>query len=402
MLLLYLSAYRLINIEVKVKTIKTSEVIIIKKIYSETIFLPAFHPKTCVSVFDITNSPTKGLLGDICGETVPPHGSCILLDKLPAKFIGVVSQKSHFTPPVSADETNIEAFMEDTYNLLNEMTTTDFSLGKYAAYCDKYGSLFPNNKSFTIISLFVAINNLKIILDILSSAIDIHEFCRNIASAMITEFEYTQQSVMRFAIFWRKSTTEKLNLSSGSYPFPGFLLVSYRNRTLNISSLLPRLIIHCNINDDALLNTGTENEKIDWIKQQIISNITNVIAESNPRPSVKIKNNKPTISMIINDRLMYFLFALLTKNEDFNICPHCKKLLTNGNLYCNRKHMESFQKSSPTGKMSSMVNKWLQRGHLTTIQCDELTNYGKKLLNEYPYEKVKKILQSKKEEYSKI
>lgn len=248
----------------------------------------------------------------------------------------------------------------------------------------------------------MAFNHLKVILNILKNpSFDIHGFCRKLSQAINNEHKLTSiQNIEFFVLYHTIEKDSQDDLNRGHYSFKEINIMSLRGSETKKFPLF-RLIIKGSLADTVLLNTGSFIQKSDWLKQQILTCLTETINNSSSNLSIHIENNIPKISMTINDRLVYFLFNILVNNDSFNICPYCGKLLTNGTRYCNRKHMESYKKSTPESKLSNMVSKWSQHGQITTEQYNLFVNKGKELLNKYPYEIVKKRMQSLKEKQGK-
>jgi hypothetical protein len=159
----------------------------------------------------------------------------------------------------------------------------------------------------------------------------------------------------------------------------------------------PIFQIMCHVSQIEIFESGTHKERLRLIKELLLKNLTNILRQDSPEYLISLANDTPTIFSFINNHLVCFLFNYLTNPNSYATCPYCKTLLTNGNKYCSRKHMESYIKNTPQGKLANMVNKWTQRGLITPTQYTKFVEEGNKLLEKYPYEKVKALMQAMKQ-----
>jgi hypothetical protein len=304
-------------------------------------------------------------------------------------------------------------YLDETYKLICYYGGTDcldidgvtMETETLAKYCAKYGAPFGNGKNkvriFDLVHLFF--DNMKMIVDVFrkdetnTEYIDV--ICNELINAINYEKSKGKDTDYRFIRIFSKTDSCKDFDSYVCEDRDGISTLAYdcTNNEYYSNITVPIAKIRCNSGDIPLLSAGTYNEKSHFIKNRIFENLSELIAKNPPQFKMVINNDVAEVEAYTDNHVICFLLAYLS-NDRFHICKQCGKLLTNGNKWCNPKHMDAYQKKTPVNRMKNMVGKW---DILSPVQRDELIKEGEKLLKQFTYEIVKKQLISMKKEILK-
>lgn len=358
------------------------------KYYSETQFIPTLKPCTKLYWYE-KPLPSNGLLGklDMTYNEILPNQSDNL-GNLPFDTTRLRWVEPENTPSLS--KILFEEFMKDTVYIIYTMSKR-FDVTKYATYCYKYGNLFVNS-NISIAELYLAFNNLCVMIDLLKDPdTDIDKFCRKLADAFDSECKPTNKKTITFHLLERSKQHVDIP-NSGYYHYESIGIIAQR-KSFNTSPRLFKLKLQVSIKDLILFREGTSLQKISWLKQQILNNLTSTINKTELSLSTHMENNIPITTITIKDRLMCFLFEMIIGDNIFNICPYCKNLVIGKKKYCDNKHKDLYRKSTDEGKLRDLMGKWLNRDKkINHHQRHKLMERGKELLTQHPYKTVINLL----------
>lgn len=402
----------------------------VTKIPSEISFVPKFQPGTMVFYYktdDKENIVSEEVISP--RENERRYMGQILGNKEDALEYGFALRRNsdghQAEKTVSAILT--EDFIKEFDDLINyykipnlfEKSDHCFDLGKFALFCQKYGSPFEieYNKYIPLFNLYWAFSALEIFL-LRDFEPKIHDICRVFSS--IIEREAKERQLTDFFIsFTPSQVADVLNILKKNFPehiqesvswpylyhdiFPEIGFLIDKKEDIEINNLMafktPNLKIHCRYSDLEILREGKTTEKKRWFKERVFENLTSFIGAK----PVKIlyEGDRPIIQTVIDDPLLYFIFELLVHPTKYTRCLCCKELLTNGTKYCNKAHKEKYRQSTPEGKLDNLIRQWSKRSDIGPEKIDKLREYGLELIDngkDYKME-VLPLLQNKMKEY---
>lgn len=374
--------------------------------YSKFQFTPVFFRSEIRTIADL--SRTLPLFDDMSttaffkakeNKNYPASGEVIRLDKnskqtFPWPYILTWNSER----PIMDIDTS--TYMEDTYNLAKTYSQFDWILKKeyadlatFATYCEKYGSPFGTQEKncINLISFYMAFQSLMYFIN-WQERFNVNDICTKIVAAVQEGFQETS----RDTFYLYPSST----LAKGKGEGVGDLIWETEPNSLEETGgvrMFPFFQIRCRLHEDLpLLLNGTQKIKFKFLQEAIFENITSFLNCCPTQFQIHWDEEVPAIKYVLPNHLVYFLFVYLTNPKKYHICPKstCKKLLTDGRKYCDHEHADAYRKSTDSGKMANMINKWSQNGGINSTLYELYVSEGKTLLeNENLYVTVKEILQ---------
>lgn len=364
-------------------------------------FIPTFNPGT--SLYIKPENPTyysidKCSANNFGGGLISPVQQS--RQKLPtgSRFVWIDGPKNFLS------NKNIKSYIEDTYKLIKYYgdsassfwSTSPSDYGTLAAYCHKYGMPFSriSNNFMDIGQALYAFKHLWMFLsweklyvdDLIESVVYIATHERKSSDTENIDLVYTPSKIAA-------ADNKQLRVHTHKD-------ISWQILTNNTASLVAQYqfpIFQVTLNDALLktLTSGTQKEKSNLIQFLVMENIAKYLNQHNPRFAFYERK----IYGIIDNHIAYFLYTISTNPNLYRTCLYCGELLTGKSLkYCNSDHKNKYLKSTPIGKLSGLLNKWLQRGTINSLQYEKWLNEGHILLEKYDYKTVISHFQRQKKE----